>query len=403
MAVVTRPPTMTAQRPLGVGIVANEFFDLELGRMGGFGWNALHAARALRSAPGLDARPVFISGEHRAPLLRPWRPAPTLERQSNGFPLIVKGRPSAWKRELRSLGLDLLLTIEYRVQYEAVLSSLPETPVVVWIRDPRPPADLQKIATLAIPGDPAPPQGVGAIDASSMRRVYARAGEDGRAVVFASPAPGFLGPKASDTYGIPALPVEFLPSPIDVIASRWPQSRRPTAVFLGRLDPIKRPWRFAELARQRPHVDFLMLGQAHYSGPGSSTDWLQDVPSNLRLCSHVDGDEKERLLSSAWVVVNTSIHEALATSLVEALHYGVPIVSCQDPEGIASRFGVYVGRYDGNGMESLPRYLAALDRLLDDSALRTRLGEEGRLWARANHTKERFVEEFVALAGRLLP
>lgn len=403
MAAVARSATRakTARRPLAVGILANEFFDLELGRMGGFGWNALHAAYALGRAPGPDIRPIFVSGEHRAAFTLPWRPA-RLER-SNGFPLVVKSRQRAWTRQLRSLGLDLLLTIDYRVQYDPVLSSLRDIPVVVWIRDPRPPADLEKIATLEIPGDPAPPQGIGAIDAYSMRDVRARSEEEGRAVVFASPAPGFLGAKGSDAYGIPGLPVEFLPTPIDVVATRWPRSKRPTVAFVGRLDPIKRPWLVAELARRRPGVDFLMLGRAHYSGPGSGAGWMRDMPSNLRLCSHVDGEEKEKLLSSAWVVVNTSIHEGLCTSLVEALHHGVPIVSCQNPDAIASRFGVYVGRYDGSGLESLPSYLGALDRLLHDSGLRAQLGEEGRAWARANHTKERFVEEFVALAGKLLP
>jgi hypothetical protein len=38
-------------RSLRVGIIANEFFDETVGRMGGFGWVAAAAASCLRSRP----------------------------------------------------------------------------------------------------------------------------------------------------------------------------------------------------------------------------------------------------------------------------------------------------------------------------------------------------------------
>ena len=38
------------------------------------------------------------------------------------------------------------------------------------------------------------------------------------------------------------------------------------------------------------------------------------LPANLRLLAHVDGAEKTRLLESAWMIVNTSIHEALPSA-----------------------------------------------------------------------------------------
>jgi len=43
----------------------------------------------------------------------------------------------------------------------------------------------------------------------------------------------------------------------------------------------------------------------------------------------------------------------------------------------------------------------AIDHLLDDDDLRLRLGSEGRDWARANHTPERFLETFEELATSL--
>jgi glycosyltransferase involved in cell wall biosynthesis len=268
------------------------------------------------------------------------------------------------------------------------------------VRDPRPASDLSTIATLEIPGDPAQPQGIVPIEPRSLRPLCTASLVEGRPLAFASPAPAHLRPKAADTYDLPALHLEFLANPLDPVDAA-PESRRPSVVFLGRLDPVKRPWLFVEVARLFPHVDFLMLGQAHFSGAGAGTRWMDGAPPNLRLLSHVDGAEKASVLSSAWALVNTSIHEGLPVSFLEALHCGLPIVSCQDPEEVATRFGVYVGRFDGSGTDAVPAFADALARLLDDAALRTELGAAGRAWVRASHTRERFVERFLQLVEEL--
>ena len=142
-----------------------------------------------------------------------------------------------------------------------------------------------------------------------------------------------------------------------------------------------------------------MLGRAHFAGPGS---WLPTrLPPNVAVLGHVDGASKRSVLGSASMIVNTSIHESLPISFLEALHCGTPIVSCQDPEGVTSRFGRYVGRVDGSGLDSLDTFADAIESLLDDEELRLRLGAEGRAWARTNHTPGRFLEAFATLAATL--
>ena len=87
------------------------------------------------------------------------------------------------------------------------------------------------------------------------------------------------------------------PNAIQVNPVRVVKSARPSVVFLGRLDPIKRPWIFAALAARHSDADFLFLGQSHFEGPGS---WRpENLPSNLRLLGHVGEEEKFRVLSSA--------------------------------------------------------------------------------------------------------
>lgn len=373
-----------------VGIVGNEFFDVGLGRLGGFGWAARSASDSLRQRPGLGYRPLYLPG--RGGISDAKR-----QRRSNGVRLVrYEDREGAYARTLARQRVALLLAIDHRPNYVAVLDAAAEVPLVVWVRDPRTPADVEWIATLELP-DGSLPDGVAAIDCRSLAEVAERRRAP---FVLATPAPAIAAAKLQETYGLSPRDLRFLPNPVDPVEVPVAVAERPLVLFLGRLDPIKRPWLFVELARRLPHVDFAMLGQAHFRGQGA---WRPPrLPPNLRLLGHVDGPAKTKLLGAAWLLVNTSIHEALPISFLEALHGGTPIVSCRDPERVTSRFGVYVGELDGSGLDGLDALVAGVERLVEDREARERLGENGREWVRATHTRDAFRTAFAELAGQLV-
>lgn len=375
-----------------LGVVANEFFDLRLGRMGGFGWAARQVAECFGERPALGVDVVFMTRE-------------PLAFASNGGTAVHRTRLLACQRSLadvlrvRRERCDLLLLIDYRPNYRFFTRALPRTPFIVWVRDPRPPEDDDKIATLRIPGAEAVrPQGIRPIDCTSLAGVVRVSRWMGRRCLLASPAP-HLADKVPGTYGMRSDTLFFLPNIVAFDPGRVTKSERPRVVFLARLDPYKRPWVFVELARRFPDVEFLLLGQAHFHGEGAWRPAL--LPANVRSLGHVGEDDKIRLLSSAWVSVNTSIHEGLATSFLEALACETPLLTCQDPGGIASRFGVFAGRFDGTGLDALPALAAGLESLLRDPERRRRLGREGREWVTATHGREQFVDAFHALSARL--
>jgi glycosyltransferase involved in cell wall biosynthesis len=375
-----------------VGIVANEFFDPALGRMGGFGWAARTSAECLAGARQIDRRPVLLAGKGGLGAHRP-------DRHESGIPLVrYSDDGKRYARRLDRARVGLFLTVDYRPNYLPVLEAR-GVPTIVWVRDPRAPADVERIATLELPSRVEPPQGVDAIDCRSLGGHVARTESSGGSVAFASPAPGLAATRMSSTYDIEPASLHFLPNPVPPVAAVARRAERPRVAFLGRFDPIKRPWVFLELARRFPHVEFVMLGRAHFAGPGS---WLPArLPPNVAVLGHVDGASKRSMLGSAWMIVNTSIHESLPISFLEALHCATPIVSCQDPEGVTSRFGRYVGRVDGSGLDGLDVFADAIESLLDDHDLRLGLGADGREWARANHTPVRFLEVFEELATSL--
>ena len=380
-----RTSKKTAKR-IKIGIVANEFFAPRMGGMGGFGWAARHVANLFDQHPehGVDA--IFLNRTLARSAMR-------TNGEVHDIPIITRGsgRLSSWKK-IRKERLDLLLMIDYRPSYRFFAAALPRTPIIVWSRDPRSAADVEKVDTLRIPGaESTRPQGSDAVNCKSLGKIVRASRLVGRPVIFATPAPS-LAAKVPGTYDVKPREVFFLPNIIELENSEAPKRARPLVAFLGRLDPQKRPWLFAKLAEQFPDVDFIFMGNAHFTGEGA---WRPvGLPNNVRMLGHVNEPEKSKLLASSWFLVNTSIHEGLAVSFLEALACGTPIISCQNTEDVVSRFGVYVGRWDGAGSEALPFFAEALRMLLRDTALRTRLGREGRAWVAETHTPGRFLDSF---------
>jgi glycosyltransferase involved in cell wall biosynthesis len=376
-----------------LAIIANEFFDLGLGpgRMGGFGWAARQVSR-LFADPSLDTTVVYFTGE--------------LIGAPPGEHTVVHGRPLILRQptlradflRARSESPDLILMVDYRPSYRWICHALPTTPLIVWVRDPRPPDDVAKVASLRIPGtgDELPLSALQP-DCSSLGSVALTSWRRRRPLGFASPAP-HLRPKVEGMMGMAVDSFDLLPNPIDLDAGGVARSPHPRVAFLARLDPYKRPWLAVELARRFPTVEFLLAGKAHYHGARA---WRpEDLPSNVRLLGHVDDREKSRLLASSWVLLNTSIHEGLAVSFLEALACRTPLLATVDPGGVVSRYGVFAGRSDGTGLAALPALEAGLRRLLSEPRLREVLGARGSTWVSSTHSRWRFLEALAALASR---
>lgn len=388
---------MTTKARIRLGVITDEFFDLNLGRMGGFGWAARQVARLFAEDPSLGVEVVYMASQIPASKERS-------ETTSHGRRVILR-RTTRLANMLaaRRESFDLLLTIDYNLAHSVWMRSLPRTPCIVWIRDPRTPDDAEKIHTLRIPDAPdETPQGLSCYDGRSLATIAREAQCLGRKLLFATPAP-HLAAKCEGTYGFEPWDIHLLPNAVHMKTARagdqrFVKSPRPSVAFLARLDPYKRPWVYTAIARRFPDVEFFLLGQSHFQGPGS---WAPvNLPPNMRALGHVDGDEKFRILSAAWVTINTSIHEGLAISLLESLACETPLLSCQNPGFVTSRYGIYTGRYDGDGMGSLDSFGNGLQMLIDSPAMRRDLGRSGCQWVESVHSRPNFHEKFRALCRR---
>jgi len=196
----------------------------------------------------------------------------------------------------------------------------------------------------------------------------------------------FLAEKARRYFGFKELP-GLLPNPVPIPETPRGKNPRPTACFLARWDPQKRVELFFKLALEHPEVNFIAMGRSHDEARDRDLrDRYGGVP-NLQLTGFVSEEEKSRILGESWVLVNTSVREALPVSFLEALAHGTPIISGENPDGLTADYG-YLAE-DGD-------YSAALDRLLADEE-RVERGYRGRRYVEEIHEAGKAVDRHVKI------
>ncbi len=168
----------------------------------------------------------------------------------------------------------------------------------------------------------------------------------------------FLVPRARKLYHLRRDP-GFLPNPVYPVSGRVRKSQTPMLCFLARWDPQKRVEHFLDLSRRFPEVHFVAMGRAHDPHKDAEIrSRYKEVP-NLSMPGFVSEEQKGRILSESWALVNTSVREALPVSFLEALAHETPIISGEDPDGLTSTYGYPVTGDDYTG--AVARMLASDD------------------------------------------
>jgi glycosyltransferase involved in cell wall biosynthesis len=146
-------------------------------------------------------------------------------------------------------------------------------------------------------------------------------------------------------------------------------------------------------------VEFVLVGD------GPLRPELEQQAKDLGLADRVRflGDRRDipSLLCSFDVSVLPSASESLSNSIMESMAAGVPVIANRvggNPELITEERGVLLTVGDEQGLS------AAMERLLRDQDLRTRLGLNARGYARENFTieqvRKQHEELYIALARR---
>ncbi len=174
---------------------------------------------------------------------------------------------------------------------------------------------------------------------------------------------------------------------------------RVTVCWVGNIKSLKQADVFVRLAidfQERPDVEFVMVGAPQMR----QNEWerllakIRGSP-NLNYRGPQPQAVVEELLARAHVLVNTSAYEGFPNTFIQSWLRAVPVISlCVNPDGVFDddRYGICAeGSYE--------RLRAALDRLVTDSILRSRIGERSSSFARERFS-ERNVDQIIRLLSR---
>jgi glycosyltransferase involved in cell wall biosynthesis len=163
-----------------------------------------------------------------------------------------------------------------------------------------------------------------------------------------------------------------------------------TIVFVGRLDPVKRPLLLVDIAlalvKLRGGRDFRVI----VAGDGPEGESLRirvrraGLNSVFALLGHVD--DMPKLLAEADVVVVPSQAEGIPLSVLEALATAKPVV-CSAVGAVSEVLGPATGILIQPGPDLALRFAAALQRLLDEPGLRDDMGRAGRRKVEAEYDR----------------
>ncbi|MFC1510451.1 glycosyltransferase [Candidatus Omnitrophota bacterium] len=384
-----------------IGFLGDEFFHKDLMPFGGYGMTLRLLTDYMNNKQGLLKGDVFmcenrgfksleIKRYHSADLIfRPNDSSAQFFLQSN--------------RIINQRGINVFVGLDHYPIYEYYLKNFPYIPWVIWIKAPTDREVLERIATVPLEAKVAGAKNVeelvrkGEKEGESLRNMLKLSRKFGRKVYFAAES-NHLADIARRQFGIDDINPFHWPQPIPLPAIMKPSfSQRPSFFFLGRLDPIKRPWIYFELAKRFKDADFYVGGITHYPHVMDSIiAKYQDLP-NLKLMGRIEGEEKIAILDKVWAVVNTSVREGIPVSLLEGFSFGKPAIAALNPDGLTSRFGIYVGEVfgDGNDTESLDRFSEAIEKMINGKFDKERYGSLARQYIADVHSFSRFESSLV--------
>ena len=364
-----------------INLLVEEFFDKELGGYGGYGMLAREYIAEYIPNEEIELETFLERSKNPREMILDEKKIVSYIPKPSLF------NPLKLQKYLDNKKIDIYLSIEcQRIVYE-VFKYEKRKKLILWIQDPRPQDDWEKIRSLN--GDEYESYiNYYSKNEEKINNLIADLIKENRLVVITQGK--YLVDKAKRLYKLPEdINIEFVPNPVkipDFDVDLKPETNIIT--FLGRLSNVKRPWIFFEMARKLPQYEFYVCGVGHES----YQEKYKDV-KNLKFFGHINGEKKNEILENTQILVNTSVHEAIPISFLEALSYGASIVSCQKPDNITEMFGEYVGVVNGEGMDSVNAFAEAVERLMTDKKQLYENRKNGRKYICEVHSIEKFTND----------
>ena len=382
------PKRPNPNRPIRVALLIDEFFGGAGTAFGGYGFLARHYIA--KYLPCDDIQIDVLLGLNR----KKRRRKAIKTRVDNVDVYTLPGRKHAakwFKKQNYDLYFSIELTTSF-LQYE----KNPRKRLLLWVQDPRPWKDWLEIQTVKLFPE-------FCYWNTQVYELVHKLYSENR-VTFVTQG-RFLIEKARCLYRLsPEVPIDFLPNPVDIdpLFDVKTYPKKNNIVFIGRIESVKRGWLFCEIAKRMPEYQFYMLGQSFREKEQNDSimEKYRSGIDNLHFTGHVEGEEKFNYIKDAKILVNTSIHEALPVTFLEALAYGTLLVSCQNPESLTEKFGIYTGPVLGDGFDKLDLFVEAIRTLINNEEKRKALSIAGYEYVKQIHNVPDFIRNTRELIRR---
>jgi glycosyltransferase involved in cell wall biosynthesis len=202
----------------------------------------------------------------------------------------------------------------------------------------------------------------------------------------------------------PRATIEVLPNAVtlpDTTALNRATPLAPTVLFLGHLERAKGTYdlvhAFARIAEQFPKARLLCGGSGGIEQVRALAHQL-GIDDRVECPGWLDRAQKERALACCTIFVLPSYAEGLPMALLEAMSWGLPVITT--PVGGIPQ----VIEHEANGRLVQPGHIDDLAEtmamLLESSAARTRLGAAARSTIEARYTLDRALRRLGEIYGR---
>ncbi|PHM39585.1 glycosyl transferase [Xenorhabdus mauleonii] len=363
-----------------VGLIVDEFFGAANTRFGGYGYLARNYIAKYLPNKELEIDVLLGKGKNHF----------SAEKHTVDNISLYKLPRRKWfaRQWLKKKNYDIYFSVE--LTYDHVIENEPnkDKRLILWIQDPRPMYEWDEIFTVKLFPE----------TSYYNQKIYDLVHDwykQGR-VKFISQA-YCLNDKAKDLYKLDSnVDIEYIPNPIDIDESFdvTTHKKKDMIIFLGRIASVKRGWLFCEIAKKMPEYDFYVLGKI-YRDDDKNHEIMADYKkiNNLHFTGHLEGERKNAFLRDAKILVNTSIHEALPVSFLEALSFGTLLVSNRNPDDLTSKFGIHVGDVLGDGFDKIDLFVSAIRELMEDDTKREELAKQAVDYIKNNHNNDDFISK----------
>ncbi len=380
-------------------VLTEEFYHEDLRGFGGYGRTIKYLTEYFNKGKEFNFK-VFLTYPLSAKRLE-------VKRYHNADVLIMRKskdnfvlRSVEMIKKIHSWGVDLFLSVDFFGTYTYPLRQSPLIPLIVWNKDPRSKEEWARIYTLALEVQVMKKKSlldffqIADDQKFLLQELMKESLKSGRKIIFVSEA-DFIFKRARKLYGLPEEQVKILRKVVELPIFSYPSfSSRPSFLFLGRLDPIKRPWIYFELAKKFPGYDFFVGGETHFPEVMDRIISQYNHLKNLHFLGRIGQKKKNEILGEVWGLINTSIHEALPVTFVEALSHGKLSISSQEYDEDLRDFGFSAGEILGEGLgeDSLNKFAVFIERLVSMKNDLPELGLRGREFVEQNFTFDRYAK-----------